>query len=253
MVISLTNQKGGVGKSTVAQNLAYGLYKKKYTVLLIDLDPQCNLTYAMNEDNPEYTSYDLFDKSVNIEKLLIHKSLFFHFLPASNYLSLIEHDLSNDNNKFFYIKNSISKIKDNYDFVIIDTPPSLGTLTFNALFASDKVIIPTQSDAYSLQGIANLKETIDAVKKNGDNDLKIAGILIVRYRKRTILNRQMLGMIKDTASALNTMVFDTKIRENISISEAQAFREDIFSYDSNSNGAKDFEAFVREFLKLEVK
>ena len=149
----------------------------------------------------------------------------------------------------YRLKEALEPIRKTYDFVIIDTPPALGLLTINAMTASDNVIIAAQADIFSLQGIGQLSETIDAVKKYCNHGLKLMGILLTRHSGRAILSRDMTEMIEATAAQLGTFVYESVIRENISVKEAQASRTDIFSYAPKSNASKDYAAFVDELLE----
>ena len=156
-----------------------------------------------------------------------------------------------DTGKEYRLKEALEKIEKNYDFCIIDTPPALGILTINALTASDSVIIPAQADIYSLQGIENLEETIKAVKKYCNPNLKIEGILLTRYNPRTILSREVSEMAEKLAEKLETKLFKAKIRDAVAVKEAQISQESLFKYAPKSNVTKDYEGFINEFLGKE--
>ena len=246
-VISVINQKGGVGKSTTAHSLGCGLKQKGYKVLLIDLDAQSNLSYIMDLENVNNSILDVLLGLSKIEDV-IHKNELCDLIPSNIRLSGADIFLS-DTGKEYKLKEALNEIKDSYDFIVIDTPPALGILTVNALTASDYAIIPAGADILSLQGIGQLYQTIEAVVKYTNSDLEILGILITRYNSRTILSRDVTEMLVETAENLNTKVFDAKIREAVAIKESQISKMDIFSYDPKSNVAGDYNEFVEEVIR----
>ena len=247
-VISITNQKGGVGKSTTAQALASGLaIIKGYKVLLVDLDAQGNATYATGAQELEATAYE-----VMTDKEIITNAIYdagkIDILPSSPNLSKLDIELD-QTGKEYKLKEAINKVKKYYDFIIIDTPPALGILTVNALTTSDYAIIPAQADIYSLQGVGQLLETIAGIKKYTNKGLQLCGVLLTRYNARTILSKDMRAMIENTAEQVGTFLYNTVIREGIAIKEAQASRQDIFTYDLNSHAANDYLDFIGELLE----
>jgi chromosome partitioning protein len=246
-IISIMNQKGGVGKSTTAQALRSGLYKKGFSILLIDLDPQGNTTYTIDASASKNTIYEILTKKSNIKNALI-KTEQGDLIKSSICLTKLELEL-NTTGKEYKLKEALEPIKKQYNYIIIDTPPALGTLTINALTTSDSIIIPSQADIYSLQGIGQLMETINTIKKYCNPKLKIQGILLTRYKHRTILSKDMLEMIEDTASKINTFVYKTVIREAIAIKEAQASKQDIFTYAPKNNASIDYLNFINEFIE----
>lgn len=250
-VITVINQKGGVGKSTTAHTLGVGLKNKGYDVLLIDLDAQSNLSYITDLENAQKSVIDILMGNEDINDC-IYKGESCDIIPSNTRLSSADIFLS-ETGKEYKIKEAISNLREKYDFVVIDTPPALGILTINALTASNYCIIPAGADILSLQGIGQLYSTIDAVKKYTNRDLKIMGILITRYNSRTILSRDLTDMLVDTAESLKTKVFDAKIREAVAVKESQISKTDIFSYDNNSKVARDYQDFVDEVVEsLEV-
>ena len=246
-VISIANQKGGIGKSTTAQALGAGLHLKGYKTLLIDLDPQGNISYTLEADTQQPTAYDLLNNKVPIKEG-VQETKQGDLIPASERLSNLDLELT-ATGKEYRLKELLDPIKNDYDFIIIDTPPALGILTINALTASNSLIIPSQADIYSLQGIGQLYKTIEAIRQYTNPSLLIQGILLTRYHTRTILNRDMGEIIEDTAKQFKTSIYKTFIRESVVVREAQAKRKDLFTYAPKSNPAKDYLAFTKEVIE----
>lgn len=245
-VISIINQKGGVGKSTTASALGAGLLINGYKVLLIDLDAQGNLSYSMKTVNSALSSLEVLTGTATAQEAII-KTEQGDIIPASPALAGAD-TLITETGKEYRLSEALESVKSEYDYIIIDTPPALGTLTVNALTACDSVVIPAQADIYSLQGIAQLNNTIRTVKKYCNHSLKIKGILITRYNSRAVLTRDMVELLEDTAKNLETVVFNTKIRECIAIKEAQATQQDIYSYAPKSNAVIDYKSFTDEVI-----
>lgn len=241
--ISVINRKGGVGKSVTAQALGAGLMKKGYKVLFIDLDSQANLTYGMGASFDGYSSMDIL-QGIKASDAIQHTAQG-DIIAGSEQLATADADI-NGKDKEYRLKRALDGL--NYDYAIIDTPAALGTLTINALTASYGVIIPVQAEIYSLQGIGLLNRAIEAVKEHSNKNLSILGVLITRFDKRSILSRDMQANINDVAKELKTRLYSTPIRECISVKEAQACQQDIFTYAPKSNAAKDYSAFIDEFL-----
>lgn len=252
-VISIINQKGGVGKSTTAQALTAGLNLKGKSTLLIDLDPQGNTTYTRSTTGTQCTRgtrstlYDALTKRSDISES-IEKSDLGDMISSSSDLSRLDIELSSTG-KEYRLREVLDPIKNQYDFIVIDTPPALGIITVNALTASDFAVIPAIADIYSIQGVGQLYSTIKAIRDYCNPNLKIQGILLTRHNERTILNRDMREIIEDTASQLGTSIYNTFIREGIAIRESQAKKQDIFVYAPKSNPALDYLDFVDEVLE----
>ena len=237
VVISIALQKGGVGKSTTAQALASTLGFKKKKTLLIDMDSQGNVTYASGVDTPERTVTDV----------LGGKCKYYDILAADQYLSNVEMAKVSPT----LLKDTvIAPLRDYYDFIVIDTPPALGNLSYNALSASDYVVIPSEPRPFALQGLGALHETINSIQKNVNPNLKVLGILLIKYSNRTVLNRDIKDMIEDYAKEMDTVVFSTSIREAVAVAEAQTVRQPLIDYAKSSKPNIDYKAFTTEVLKM---
>lgn len=245
--IAITNQKGGVGKSTTAAALGSGLTLKGYKVLFVDLDPQGNLSYIIQADPAKPSAHDVLTGRAGAAAA-IQTAAGGDIIPFSGDLSAADIEL-NRTGKEYRLKEALQPVAGSYDFTIIDTPPALGILTINALTAADRLIIPAQAEIFSLQGIGQLAGTINAVKTYCNPALELDGILLTRHSGRAVLSRDMADMIADTAAELGTAVYKTIIREGIAIKEAQANRQSIFAYAPKSNAAADYAAFTDEILR----
>ncbi|QAT51036.1 ParA family protein [Caproiciproducens sp. NJN-50] len=246
-VISISNQKGGVGKTTTTCSLAAGLKKRGYRVLAIDLDPQGNLGFSVGADSETSASiYDVLKGEVKTQ-YAIQKTDSMDIIISSILLSGIELEFTNTGREFL-LKEAIRPIQPFYDYILLDTPPALGILTINAFTASDQIIVPMLSDIFSLQGIAQLYETVERVKKYCNPNLAIAGILLTRYNPRTRLSREVRGTAELIAEDLHIRLFDSFIRSSVSASEAQSLQQNVFEYDSHSHIAQDYGRLIDELL-----
>lgn len=245
--IAISNQKGGVGKSTTANALGAGLYQRGYKVLYIDLDAQGNLSYSMAATGKEPTSLDIMTGTATAQDAII-KTPQGDLIPATPSLANADMILT-DTGKEYRLKEALEPVRNNYDFIILDTPPALGALTVNALTACDSVIIPAQADIFSLQGIGQLAQTIQTVKKYCNQVLTIKGLIITRFNARTVLSKDMAELLEDTANQLQTTLYKVRIREGVALKECQASQMDIFSYSPKSNAAKDYTALIEEVLR----
>jgi chromosome partitioning protein len=245
-IISVINQKGGVGKSTTTLALGAGLSLRGFRVLFVDIDAQGNLTDTLRTDSERLTSDDLLKGNTPAKEVIRHFSQW-DVIPASQGLAGADITITG-NKKEYRLKESLAPLKKNYDYIVIDTPPALGVLMTNALADCSWAIIPAQADRYSLKGVVQLHATIDTVKKHSNHGMEVKGILLTRHNTRTVLSRDITEIIGQTAKRLNTKLFKTVIRESIAIKEAQAVRQDIYSYAPKSNAALDYGAFVDELL-----
>ena len=246
-IIVVTNQKGGVGKTSTASALVSGLAEKGYRVLAIDMDPQGNLGFCLGaeiENSP--TVYELMKKTLPIEKIIQRKNGI-DIIPSNILLSGAELEF-NDIGRELLLKCGISSITASYDFIVIDTPPALNILTVNAYTASSSLIIPMVPEILSLLGISQLRETIEIVKKLYNPNMKILGILLNKYDKRRQITKDVSEMAEIIAKELKTIVFEAKIRSSVAVAEAPAHGESIYSYSSKSNSASDYREFVVELL-----
>lgn len=248
-ITAIINQKGGVGKSTTSQSLAAGLSLKGFKVLLIDMDSQGNLSFSVGANKAAVSILEVLKQEATAAEA-IQTVGNLDIIPASISLAGADMQLT-EMGKEYRLKEALEPVKNNYDYIVIDTPPALGILTINALTAADDIIIPAQADIYSIDAIGQLSSTVKAVKQYTNSKLSIKGILLTRYSDRTILSRDLADMIQRTAEQLNTKLFKATIREAIGIKEAQAQKQDIFSYSGNSKVAADYMQFVEEFLESE--
>lgn len=247
-IIAIANQKGGVGKTTTSHALTAGLAEKGYRTLCIDLDPQGNLSAscgAVNYNIP--TVYEMMKGEVNVKDVIQTLGLY-NIIPANIMLSGAEQEL-NSTGKEHRLKESLSDIVNDYDYIIIDTPPSLGVLTVNAFTFCDEIIIPTTAGIFATAGIQQLARTVENVKKYCNPNLKIKGILFTRYNPRTNISKQVKEIAESFAEHIKAPVYNTTIRNGIAVEEAQANKEDIFTYNSKSSVAEDYRVFIEEYLK----
>jgi chromosome partitioning protein len=247
--IAISNQKGGVGKSTTCNAVGAGLFHKGYKVLYVDLDAQGNLSFSMNANNRAITSLEVLTGTATAEEAIVHTPQG-DLIPASPALGSADTILK-DTGKEYRLLEALEPIKENYDYILLDCPPALGILTVNALTACKEILIPAQADVYSLQGIGQLAQTIATVKKYCNRDLAIKGTVVTRFNGRAVLARDMTELLEATAEQLHTKLYKTKIRECIQIKEAQAKQIDIFTYSPKSNATEDYTALVEEILEEE--
>lgn len=246
-VIATANLRGGVGKTATAHALGAGLAKRSYKILFIDLDSQGSLTHDLAADRSGLNSMDMLIGSAPVEEILQHKEAW-DIIPATTALAAADLALVSTG-KEYRLKEALQPVSSRYDFCIVDTPPALNILTVNALTAATGAIIPAQAEIHSLQGIGLLNETLKQVKRYCNRELVIYGILLTRFKGRALLSQDMRANIESAAEALHTKVFSTPIRECISVAEAQAYQQDIFTYAPKSNAAKDYTALIKEVLE----
>lgn len=250
-IITIANQKGGVGKTTTCQTLACGLARKGFKVLAIDCDSQRNMSFTFNAMNNTKSIFNVLLQEP-IEEAIVKTNQKVDLIPSSEQLYVAD-SVFNQANDIYRLKVQLQKISNNYDYCIIDTPPTLNTITKNCLIASDSVIIPMHTDSFSMQGLSQLLATIEEAKtKQKEKNLKeveVEGILLTEYNERTLLNRMLSNQIEKISKQTGLNVFKTTIRKGIVVGEAQNNQTNIFEINPKSNVAKDYDSFIKEYLK----
>lgn len=246
-IIAIANQKGGVAKTTTAAAMAAGLKKRGYKVLAIDLDSQGNLSDSAGADNENSsTIYNLLKNQVQAEEA-IQKLDMFDIIPANILLAGADLEFTMTG-KEYLLKERLSPIESNYDYIILDTPPHLGIMTINAFTYANEVLIPTNAGIFAATGITQLYNSIGTVIRYCNNSLKIRGILLTRYNPRAIINQDVRELTKTISEFIKAPIFDTYIRSSVVVEEAQANKKDIFKYNGSSTVAQDYDAFITEYL-----
>ena len=247
-IIALANQKGGVGKTTTAVNLSAALAEAGKKILLIDSDAQGNATSGLGcRCDKTKTLYDVIIDEIDMTEAIVktkYKNL--DLCPSNVELSGAEIELVDADDRAFRLKKAVAKIKDNYDFIFIDCPPSLGLVTLNALSAADRVLVPIQCEFYALEGLALLTGTVKRVKKSLNPDLDFEGVLLTMFNGRANLSIQVADEVK---KFFKEKVYSTVIPRNIRLSEAPGFGEAVLSYDGRSKGAESYRDLAKEFIK----
>lgn len=251
-VICITNQKGGVGKTTTAVNLCYYLAKDKKKTLLVDFDPQGNATSGLGFDKNDVKKLGITMTEVVLGTAemndCIHRTRYknYDLAPTTPELANAEVEITSQNKKFVRLRDATNKVKDQYDYIIIDLPPSLSLLTVNGMIASDYVLLPVQTEFYALEGVAQLLETMKLVKKQANPKLKLLGVLATMYDKRTSLSTQVFAEIK---KYFKDLAFKTTIPRNVRVAEAPSHGVPVGDYDKFSRGAKAYKDFAKEVEK----
>lgn len=243
-VIAIAAQKGGTGKTTSAAAIAQGAFKRGKATLLTDLDPQGSLTHIIGADGNAPGSYDIM-QGQSAGELIQRRDDQPDIIPASLRLAGTDAELATRPGRDFLLQAGIKHLK-GYDLIIIDTPPSLGTLLVNALTAATEVIIPLQADTFAVQGLYQLTDTIQQVKQYCNPGLQITGAVLTRYSPRTVLARDLREAIAAKCEALNIPLLRSIIREGVAIREAQTLQQNLFTYAPKSNPAKDYDSLLNE-------
>ncbi|CAN5782769.1 AAA family ATPase [soil metagenome] len=251
-IIAIANQKGGVGKTTTAINLGASLAVAEKRTLVVDIDPQANATSGLGirKDDVERSIYDVLVDDVSVRDVIIEK-VHFPFLdvaPATRDLVGVEVELVNRAGRETILRRALDEVRDQYDYILIDAPPSLGMLTLNTLAAADAVLIPIQCEFYALEGLSQLLNTVRIVQKNLNPELQIDGVLLTMYDGRLNLSKQVAAEAKEYFGA---KVYRSSIPRNVRIAEAPSFGEPIVMYDILSVGAKSYLALAREVIARE--
>lgn len=245
-VIAVMNQKGGVGKTTTVQAIGDWLSERDKRVLYVDLDSQCNLSFSMGTSGGAFETL-LDPKRINGYVGPVEGRDNTFILAASP--AIVGADAAlNEVGKEYRLNEALSVLNTAIDYVVIDTPPALGVLAINALTAADDVVIPVQADMYSLQGLTQIGATIEAVRRYTNKRLQIAGVLITRANERTVVRREFAELLQESAEAMQTKVFNTRVRECTAVIEAQANHTSIYQYAPRSNATADYDAFMREYI-----
>ena len=252
-VIAIANQKGGVGKTTTTINLAACLAKKKKKTLILDFDPQGNTSTGLGVDKQAlpYSSYDLLIGRVPIQDVIVPNVVEkLDLIPANMELAGAEVELVGMVAREHMLKNAIEKVREEYDYILLDCPPSLGLLTLNALTASDSVLVPIQCEYFALEGLSQLVNTIHVVKTRLNTELEIEGVLLTMYDGRTNLANQVLNEVH---KFFKNKVYRTVIPRSIRLGEAPSYGQSILQYAPNSSASKAYLSFTEEFLRRERK
>lgn len=250
-IIGIANQKGGVGKTTTAVNLAAALGVLEKKVLLIDADPQANATSGLGIDEINNSTYHLLEHSASAQECILPTSSPNLFLiPSHIDLVAAEIELVDRDKREYMLKKALESVKEEYDYIIIDCAPSLGLITVNALTAADSVIIPIQCEYFALEGLGKLLNTVKNVQKIHNNDLDIEGLLLTMYDSRLRLSNQV---VEEVNTHFPEMVFETVISRNVRLSEAPSFGESILMYDAESKGAIQYIQLAEEVLMKNEK
>jgi chromosome partitioning protein len=242
-IISLLNHKGGVGKTTSAINIGAALVKYKKRVLLVDLDPQANLTISLGIPRQKISIYQNIRGEAELAPFTVKPGM--DVISSNLDLSGAEMELINEAGREFILRELFEPVAHDYDYIIIDCPPSLGLLTLNALTASDSVMIPMQAEFLAMQGIVKIKQVTDKVRFRLNKKLQIGGVIATMYDQRKVLNRDIVETIE---GFFGDKVFKTRIRNNVALAEAPSEGKDIFDYSPSSNGAKDYLALAKEII-----
>lgn len=243
-IVSVINQKGGTGKTTTTINLGSALSKLGKKVLLVDLDPQANLSYSLGLEEPKATLADVFSGSKGLTQILTPREGM-TVAPGSNELVDIEISLVTQPKRESFLKSILADAK-GYDYILIDCPPSLSLLTVNALAASDEVLIPLQMEVLTLQGLSQILTTVAQIRDAFNARLKVKGIVVVMFDKRRKLSTEIQEYLEQN---INEKIFGARIRLNVKLAEAPSFGQSVLDYDASSNGARDYMALAEEFLK----
>jgi chromosome partitioning protein len=247
-IISIINNKGGTGKTTTVLNLGAALAKKRKRVLLVDLDSQCNLTSAFGAETPEIGVGDLLVGSATMDDVMI-KNGKLSLIPSSEKLLDFEFQLNNEPGREYMLREQLDKVADDFDFILIDCPPSLGTLSINSMVAANHFIVPMQAENFAFIGLDRIMLISEKVKKRMNPDLDLAGILFVKLDPRTKFSQAVIQSLSENQN-FKGKLFNTYIRQDISLMESGAFKQSVYDYAPKSRGADDYNDLAKEILKI---
>ncbi len=248
-IITITNQKGGVGKTTTACSLMDGLCQRGARVLGVDLDPQGSLGFCLGLDIENCaTIYDVLKGTRPIRDVITPSDSCGDVLPSNILLSAAELEFNRPGREFL-LKNALMEVEDDYDFIIIDTPPALNVLTVNAYVAADGLIVPMAPEILSLLGVSQIRETIDTVRRCYNSRLRVLGILLNKFSLRLVLNRDVLDMAEQIAKQLDSKVFQARIRSAVAVAESPAHGESVLTYAPSTKVARDFRLLLNEITQ----
>lgn len=252
-VLTLSNQKGGVAKTTTSIAIATGLHNKGMKVLAVDLDPQTNFSFAcgVNVMDQDTTLFNVFKGESKIQDAITTTGIGFDLIPGGLMLASADMDFTQTGREYM-LKEALKVLEANYDYVVIDTPPTLGILTVNALTASNVVIVPMIADIYSVQGLSQLNKQIQNVQRYCNPELKIGGLLMTKYNDRQNVSKTTKDMIDSVADQLNTRLFKTVIRESVAVRESALMQNDMFKEAPQANATVDYLEFINELFETGV-
>lgn len=243
-VIALSNHKGGVGKTTSTVNIGAGLAQRGRRVLMIDMDPQANLSQCYGVQEPEFTIYGSLVGEYELKPYQVQENL--HLVPSTLDLAGAEVELASKIARETILKKLVDKVRDQYDYILIDCAPSLGLITINAFAATDEIYIPLQAQFLALHGLDKLMDIVELVRENINPRLHISGVFTTQFDGRKVLNRDIADLVHEH---FKDKAFKTVIRDNVTLAEAPSHWQDIFTYSPKSNGALDYAALVDEILQ----
>ena len=251
VTLSISNIKGGVAKTTTAATLAAGLHKRGNRVLMIDSDPQTNISMCFTEEpqDGEPSLYSIYSAGAKIDDIKIEVKPGLDLVVGDFSLCSADMEFLGKVGSLKLLGRAIKESKGNYDYVIIDTPPNLGFLSLNAFMTSDYIVTPMAADSFSLKAIRLLKKTVDEVAEDAGKEIPVAGILLTRYTDRTNVAKILEENVKAAANLLNTTVFESRVRQATVVQESQLVKMDLFEYAPKAPVTKDYDAFINELLK----
>lgn len=248
--IVITNQKGGVGKTTTTISMAAELVRMGYKTLAVDFDPQGDLTFGTGTEEREETIYELMEGQIAPKDVIIKREGSFDLIPAGLRLAIADTEYAKQEDGYNKLKNALKPLRNKYDFVLIDSKPSFGLLPINAMMAADDVIVPIESGVFSIAALNKLVKTIEQVKAQGNKKLCLRGILVTRCTLFTNISREVASVAKQLSEVYQTSVFKTAIHNTVDVPEAQKRGIDVGSYRPKSKASKDYAAFVKEYLDM---